>query len=339
MRNEMRCFTTQSCSKRTNVVLAKLSTPDRIARMNRPPLTHYARLSVAAAVITLVLKLIAWRLTGSVALLSDALESLVNLAAAFVALGSLAVAARPADDDHAFGHSKAEYFAAGTEGALILIAAVAIAWGAVERLFSPHALTQPAAGLAISAIASGVNFAVARVLLRVGRDRNSIALEADAKHLLTDVWTSLAVIPAVALVGFTGWLWLDPIIGLLVALHIVVTGVGLVRESMLGLMDTGLPGPQLEIIRATLAKYAEEGVQYHALLTRRAGAKQFMSVHLLMPGNWSITSGHDVAERIERELRKAIPGLIVLTHLEPDDDPVSWHDVELERKDAAEEQH
>ncbi len=316
--------------------MVKFHARDTLFRMKERPLTYYARLSVAAAVITLVLKLIAWRITGSVALLSDALESLVNLAAAFVALGSLAVAARPADDDHAFGHSKAEYFAAGTEGALILIAAVAIAWSAVERLFFPHALSEPTAGLAISAVASGVNFAIARVLLRVGQNRNSIALQADAKHLLTDVWTSLAVIPAVALVAVTGWLWLDPLIGLLVALHIVVTGVGLVRESMLGLMDTGLPAPQMEIIHATLAKYAEEGVQYHALLTRRAAARQFMSVHLLMPGEWSITRGHDVAERIERDLRKAIPGLIVLTHLEPDDDPVSWHDVELERKDASE---
>ncbi|MEO6742228.1 MAG: cation diffusion facilitator family transporter [Chthoniobacteraceae bacterium] len=304
--------------------------------MKERPLTYYARLSVVAAVVTFALKLAAWRLTGSVGLLSDALESVVNLAAAFVALGSLAVAARPADDEHAFGHSKAEYFAAGTEGALILVAAAAIAWSAVERFFSPQPLSEPAAGLAISAVASCVNFAVARVLLRVGRKRNSIALEADAKHLLTDVWTSVAVIPAVALVAFTGWLWLDPLIGILIALHIVATGVTLVRESMLGLMDTGLPVPQLEIIRTTLSKYAEEGVQYHALLTRRAAARQFMSVHLLMPGNWTITRGHDLAEIIERDLRKAIPGLIVLTHLEPDDDPVSWHDVELERKDAHE---
>ena len=314
--------------------MADFPAPVSLGRMNERPLTYYARLSVVAAVVTFILKLCAWRLTGSIGLLSDALESVVNLAAAFVALGSLAVAARPADDEHAFGHSKAEYFAAGTEGALILVAAVAIGWSAVERFFSPHALSAPVAGLAISAVASCVNFAVARVLLRVGRKRNSIALEADAKHLLTDVWTSVAVIPAVALVALTGWLWLDPLIGLLVALHIVVTGVGLVRESMLGLMDTGLPAPQLEIIRATLAKYAEEGVQYHALLTRRAAARQFMSVHLLMPGTWTITRGHDVGERIECELRKIIPGLIVLTHLEPDDDPVSWHDVELERKDV-----
>lgn len=302
--------------------------------MKERPLTYFARLSVVAAVITFVLKLIAWRITGSVGLLSDALESVVNLAAALVALGSLAVAARPADEDHAFGHSKAEYFAAGIEGTLILVAAVAIGWNAVERFFTPHILSDTGIGLAFSAVAAGVNFAVARVLLRVGRRRNSVALVADAKHLLTDVWTSVAVIPAVALVAFTGWLWLDPLIGLLVALHIVATGVSLVRESMLGLMDTGLPAPQLEIIRGTLEKYAAEGVQYHALLTRRAAARQFMSVHLLMPGKWSITRGHDLAERIEGDLRKSVPGLIVLTHIEPDDDPVSWEDVDLERKDS-----
>ena len=302
--------------------------------MKERPLTYFARLSVVAAVITFVLKLAAWRLTGSVGLLSDALESLVNLAAAFVALGSLVVAARPADDDHAFGHSKAEYFAAGIEGALILLASAVIGWSAVGRFFSPQPLSEPVIGLAIATVASCVNFAVARVLLGVGRRRNSIALVADAKHLLTDVWTSVAVIPAVALVAITGWLWLDPLIGLLIAGHIVATGVGLVRESMLGLMDTGLPETQLAIIRTTLGKYAEEGVQYHALLTRRAAARQFMSVHLLMPGNWTIARGHDLAERIEADLRKALPGLIVLTHLEPDDDPVSWQDVELDRKDT-----
>lgn len=301
--------------------------------MNERPLTHYAKLSVVAAVVTFVLKLVAWRITGSVGLLSDALESLVNLAAAFVALGSLAVAARPEDEDHAFGHSKAEYFAAGIEGALILVAAGVIGWSAVDRFFSPQSLHEPFAGVAVSIGASIVNLVVARVLMRVGRDRNSIALEADAKHLMTDVWTSAAVVVAVTLVALTGWLWLDPLIGLFLAMHIVATGVTLVRESMLGLMDTGLPAAQLEVIRGTLAKYAAEGVQYHALRTRRAAARQFMSVHLLMPGNWTIGRGHDLAERLESDLRKAVPGLIVLTHLEPDDDPASWKDVELERTD------
>ena len=316
--------------------MADFSAVANLARMKPRPLTDYARLSVVAAVITFALKLAAWRLTGSVGLLSDALESVANLAAALVALGSLAVAVRPADEDHAFGHSKAEYFAAGVEGTLIIGAAMAIGWSAVDRFFSPQMLHAPYVGIAISASASLVNLAVARVLLAVGRERDSIALEADGKHLMTDVWTSVVVIIAVALVALTGWSWLDPLIGLLLGLHIVATGVTLVRESMLGLMDTGLPAPQLEIIRATLAKYAAENVQYHALLTRRAAARRFMSVHLLMPGTWSISRAHDLAERIEADLRKTMPGLVVLTHLEPDDDPVSWHDVELERKDAAE---
>lgn len=301
--------------------------------MKERPLTHYAKLSVVAALATFVLKLVAWRITGSVGLLSDALESIVNLAAAFVALGSIAVALRPEDEDHAFGHSKAEYFAAGIEGALILFAAAAISWSAVERFFSPQVLHEPFTGVAISIVASLVNLFVARALLDVGRKRNSIALEADAKHLLTDVWTSAAVVTAVTLVVFTGWWWLDPLIGVLLAMHIVATGVTLVRESAMGLMDAGLPPAQLETIRATLATFAAEGVQYHALRTRRAAAKQFMSVHLLMPGTWSITKGHDLAERLEGNLRKALPGLIILTHLEPDDDPASWKDVDLERKD------
>jgi cation diffusion facilitator family transporter len=304
--------------------------------MKQRPLTDYARLSVVAALITFVLKIAAWRLTGSVGLLSDALESLANLAAAFVALGSLAVAARPADEDHAFGHSKAEYFAAGVEGTLIIGAAAAIGWNAVDRFFAPQALHQPLAGITISIAASIVNLAVARILLIVGRQRNSVALDADAKHLMTDVWTSVAVIIAVGIVALTGWWWMDPLIGLLLALHIVATGVTLVRESMLGLMDTGLPAEQIETIRTMLAKFAPEGVQYHALLTRRAAARRFMSVHLLMPGSWPISRGHDLAERIEADLRKALPGLVVLTHIEPDDDPVSWQDVELERKDSAE---
>ncbi len=300
--------------------------------MKQRPLTQYAALSVAAAVLTFLLKLVAWKLTGSVSLLSDALESLANLAAALVALASLAVAVRPEDEEHAFGHSKAEYFAAGIEGALIMIAAVAIGWTAIERFFSPQALTQPVAGIAVSVLASLVNLWVARLLYKVGRERRSVALEADAKHLMTDVWTSVVVVAAVILVALTGWPWLDPALGLLLAFHIIATGLKLVRESMHGLMDSALPGEELEMIRGVLSKYAAEGVQYHALRTRRAAALRFASVHLLMPGAWSISRGHDLAERIERDLRIAIPGLIIFTHLEPIEDPVSWEDVTLERE-------
>ena len=303
--------------------------------MKERPLTHFALLSVAAAVVTFLLKLVAWRLTGSVGLLSDALESLANLAAAFIALASIAVAVQPEDEEHAFGHSKAEYFAAGTEGALILLAAVAIGWTAIERFFSPQAITAPAAGLAVSIGASLINLMVARVLMKVGIQRRSVALEADAKHLMTDVWTSAVVVLAVTLVAITGWPWLDPLLGLLLAFHIIGTGVKLVRESMLGLMDSGLPSADMTAIRGALAKFSAEGVQYHALRTRRAAALKFMSVHLLMPGAWTIARGHDIAERLENDLRKIVPGLIVFTHMEPEEDPVSWQDVALERKEDA----
>lgn len=299
--------------------------------MSDRPLTHYAMLSIATAVATFILKLVAWRLTGSVGLLSDALESLANVAASLVALASLTVALKPEDDDHAHGHSKAEYFAAGVEGGLIIVAAVAIGWEAVDRFFSPHAITQPVAGLAVSMGASLLNFIVAGVLMRVGRSRRSVALEADAKHLMTDVWTSVAVLAAVALVALTGLSWLDPVIGLLLAFHITFTGAKLVNESLHGLMDKALDADELETIRTALDRFSDEGVQYHALRTRRAGSLKFMSVHLLMPGEWTIARGHDISEKLENELRQAIPGLVVVTHLEPIEDPVSWDDVHLER--------
>ncbi len=288
-------------------------------------------LSVAVAVATFLLKMVAWKLTGSVGLLSDALESLANLAAAFIALASLAVAVRPEDEDHAFGHSKAEYFAAGIEGALILLAAVAIGGAAIERFFSPHPLTSPALGLAVSGGASLLNLWVARILMKVGRERRSIALEADAKHLMTDVWTSVVVVLGVTLVAFTGWLWVDPLLGLLLAFHIIAVGVRLVKDSMHGLMDSSLAPEDLEIIKDLLTKYAAEDITYHALRTRRAGALKFMSVHLLMPGAWTILRGHDLAENLEQDLRQALPGLIVFTHLEPREDPKSWEDVKLAR--------
>ena len=299
--------------------------------MKERPLTHYAMLSIAAAVVTFLLKLVAWHLTGSVGLLSDALESLANLAAALVALASLAVAMKPEDDDHAHGHSKAEYFAAGVEGALIMVAALVIGWEAVDRFFTPHQITQPVLGLTVSMGASLINFLVAGVLMRVGRKRRSVALAADAKHLMTDVWTSIAVLVAVALVALTGWSWLDPLIGLLLAFHIIVTGVKLVNQSLHGLMDTAVDPGELEAIRNVLDKYSDDGVQYHALRTRQAGSLKFMSVHLLMPGEWSIDRGHDLSEQVENDLRNAIPGLVVVTHLEPIEDPVSWDDMGLER--------
>lgn len=298
-------------------------------------LVRYAWLSVAAALLTFFLKLLSWKVTGSVSLLSDALESLANLAAAFIAMASLSVAARPADDEHAYGHTKAEYFASGIEGALILVAAAGIGWSAIDRLTAPRALEEPMLGILLSSAASLVNLVVARVLFSVGRRHHSIALEADAKHLMTDVWTSAVVIVAVALISLTGWLWLDPVLGLLLACHIVATGIRLVHQSMLGLMDTGLPPDELAAVRTVLERFHEQGVQYHALRTRVAGARRFMSVHLLFPGEWSVARAHALSEEIEAALRAAVPRLTILTHLEPIEDPASWHDVGLDRPPAS----
>jgi len=298
------------------------------------PLTHYALLSLGAAVVTFLMKLLAWKLTDSVGMLSDALESLANVAAAFIALASLSVAAQPEDEEHAFGHSKAEYFAAGTEGALILLAAVAIGWTSIGRFLSPQPLNDPALGLAVLVAASCVNLGVSGVLARVGKTRNSIALRADARHLMTDVWTSAAVVIAVVLVTLTGWWWLDPLIGLLLAFHIIATGVKLLGESFQGLMDSGLAEDDLTIVRSVLARYAGEGVQYHALRTRQAAAMKFVSVHLLMPGAWTIARGHQIADRVETELCQALPGTIAFTHIEPEEDPASWQDSTLQRRPA-----
>jgi cation diffusion facilitator family transporter len=299
--------------------------------MGERSLTSYAWLAIGAALVTLALKLLAWWLTGSVGLLSDALESLVNLAAAIFALVALWVAARPPDEDHAFGHTKVEYFSGGIEGALIMVAAAGIGWNAVERLMHPQPLESVGLGLAVSVAASVVNLVVARVLMQAGKAAHSVTLRADAQHLMSDVWTSVAVVVAVALVAWTGWQWLDPVIGLLLVGHIVSMGVRLVRESLLGLMDTGLPAEEMAAIRGVLQRYETEGVQHHALRTRQAGAWRFMSVHVLVPGDWTVRRAHELAERLEEEIRCSVPRLTVLTHLEPVEDPVSWEDVKLDR--------
>ncbi|MDB6132701.1 MAG: Transporter [Verrucomicrobiales bacterium] len=294
------------------------------------PAARYALLSVAVALLTFALKLVAWHLTGSVTLLSDALESVANLAAALVAVASISIAARPADDEHAYGHSKVEYFAGGVEGALIILAAVGIGWTSVNRFFSPQELTGFVPGISVSVAASVLNLMMARVLFRAARNHHSIALEADAKHLMTDVWTSVAALLALVMIRLTGWLWLDPAIGLILTLHIVLTGVKLVHQSMLGLIDTSLPAAELELIRGILDRQAEQGVMWHALWTREAGTRRFMTVHVLVPGEWTVTRGHDLAEALEAELRTAVPRLHVLTHLEPIEDPISFRDETLD---------
>jgi len=300
--------------------------------MTHESLTRYAWLSIAAALATILLKGLAWWLTGSVGLLSDALESFVNLAGAIVTLLMLGVAALPEDDNHAFGHTKAEYFASGFEGVLILLAAAAIAVAATDRLIHPQPLQQVGAGLAVSVVASLINFGVARVLLRAGRRYHSIALEADAHHLMTDVWTSAGVLVGVAAVAATGWQWLDPLLALAVAANIVWTGWKLLHRSAEGLMDAALPAEQHQVVVQVLERHRGDGLDYHALRTRQAGARQFVSVHVLVPGAWTVARGHDLAERIEVEIRDLLPRATVTTHIEPLEDAASWHDVGLDRQ-------
>ena len=302
--------------------------------MTRPQdtsLLRFAGLSVGASIVVIVLKGVAYWATGSVGLLSDALESFVNLVAACAALLALRVAARPPDEEHPYGHEKAEYFSSGLEGGMIVVAAAAIAVTAIDRLLHPKMPDAIGLGLAISAVATAINFAVARVLLRAGRRYHSIALEADAHHLMTDVWTSVGVVVGVGAVAVTGWPPLDPIIALAVGLNIVSTGLRLVRRSASGLMDTALPDSEQAAIRRVLDAYRKDGLDYHALRTRQAGARRFVELHLLVPGAWTVQHSHDLIERIEGELRASVANAAVLIHLEPIEDPVSWADVVLDR--------
>ena len=299
--------------------------------MQRTSLLRYAWLSITAAFATIVLKGIAWWITDSVGLLSDALESFVNLAGAFMALAMLSLAARPADEEHAFGHGKAEYFSSAFEGFLILAAAASIAYAAVLRLANPQPLEAIGAGIGVSVVASAINFAVARSLLSVGRQFKSITLEADAHHLMTDVWTSAGVIVGVALVWLTGWLWLDPAMALVVAANIVWTGWKLLGRSAAGLMDVSLPAEQLAAIEEVLSGYRAQGLDFHALRTRQAGVRSFVTLHVLVPGNWTVHEGHDWLERIEADIRRAVSHAHVTTHLETKDDPASHADRALDR--------
>ncbi len=281
------------------------------------------------------LKALAYLLTGSVGLLSDAMESLVNLAGAVMALSMLAVAARPADEDHPHGHGKAEYFSAGVEGTLILVAAASIAYAAVQRLRHPQPLEQVGLGLGVSVLASLVNLGVALILLRAAKQHRSATLDANAHHLLTDVWTSAGVLVGVGLVALTGWLRLDPLVAIAVALNIVWTGGRIVRDSVYGLMDAALPPAEQEVLRQLLEPYERDGVEYHALRTRQSGAQRFVSLHVLVPPEWTVQQGHDLVERIEADIRRALPPVSVLTHLEPLGDPAAMADIELHREDRA----
>lgn len=302
----------------------------------RVDLRRFAVLSILAAIVTIGLKAGAYLMTGSVSLLSDALESLVNLAAAVFALGVLTVAARPADEEHPYGHEKAEYFGAGVEGVLILLAAVSIGWTSIDRLRDPQPLEAVWAGLAVAVVASAVNLVVALRLRTAGRDHRSAVLQADATHLLTDVLTSAGVIAGVAAVTLTGWERLDPLIALAVGVNIVVAGVRLVRHASDGLLDRALPAAERAAVDAVLARHAaERHVRFHALRSRQSGSRRFVSVHVLVPGEWSVQRGHDLLEEVEADLRDVVPGLTVFTHLEPIEDPVSFEDRGLDRTGPA----
>lgn len=292
-------------------------------------------LSIAAGLTTLALKSLAYWLTGSVGLLSDAAESVVNLLAAATAYLSLRYAARPVDESHAYGHEKIEYFSSGLEGVLIGVASLSIAWLAVHRLIAPAPLEPLGLGLAISLLAAVINGAVALVLLRAGRKHRSIVLEADGQHLMTDVWTSVAVLGGLGLVWLTGQEILDPLLALAMAVNILWTAVGLIRRSFNGLMDHTLPMAEQDAIRALIAAQLAAGMDFHALRTRQAGMRRFADFHLLVPGSMSVREAHAHTERIETAVRTALPGLEVTVHIEPIEEPSAWEDsalLAIERK-------
>ena len=292
---------------------------------------RYAVLSIVAAVVTIGLKVGAYLLTGSVGLFSDAAESVVNLVAAMTAVWALTFAARPPDEEHAFGHNKAEYFSSGLESALIIIAAGWIGVTAWDRLMDPQPLENVVLGLSVSLVAAALNGGVALVILRAGRRLRSITLRADAQHLFTDVWTSVGVVLGILTVQLTGWLVLDPLIGLLVAANIVWTGVRLLRDTANGLLDRALPPEDLEKISKILSRYEERGVRFHAVRTRAAGQRRFISMHVLVPGRWTVQQGHDLSEKIEEDLAEALPQSTFFMHLEPSEDPASFADQSLDR--------
>ena len=300
-------------------------------RMNTPSLKRFAWLSIAAAVTTILLKTLAWWLTGSVGMLSDALESVVNLAGAMMALAMITIAELPADDRHTYGHGKAEYFSGGFEGLLIVLAAIGIGGAAIDRLLHPLQLEQLGLGLAVSVAASLINLVVARILFSAGRQHRSLTLESDAHHLMTDVWTSVGVIAGISAVALTGWLWLDPLMALLFAANIAWMGWNLLRRSARGLMDFALPDDEHALVLAVLERYRAQGIDFHALRTRESGARRFVELHLLVPGEWTIHQGHALAEQVELDIRNTLSHTTVLTHLEPLDDPVSHADIALDR--------
>jgi cation diffusion facilitator family transporter len=287
-------------------------------------------LSVGAAVSTILLKFGAYLVTDSVSLLSDAAESLVNLAAAIFALIALQVASQPPDEAHSFGHDKAEYFSSGVEGVLILAAAAAIFFSALDRLLNPQPIEQLGLGLFISLLAAGINLFVARVLFRASHRYDSITLEADARHLMTDVWTSVGIVIGLIVVVTSGWEILDPLIAILVALNITRTGWNLVARSAQGLMDQSLPLEEVADIEQVLKRHQGSFVAYHALRTRKSGPRRFVGLHLLVRGGMSVQESHTLCNNIEADIHNVLNRTVVHIHVEPAEDETAWTDDVLE---------
>lgn len=308
------------------------------ARGQGPDLTRYAWISIAAAIATIGLKTVAYLVTDSVGLLSDAAESVVNLVAAIIALIALKVAARPADAGHHYGHGKAEYFSAGLEGLMIFVAAALILASAVQRFLHPVELERVGIGLAISMVATALNGAVGLLLIRAGRRHRSATLSADGKHLMTDVWTSAGVLVGVLLVGVTGWERLDPVVAGIVGLNILVTGYRLVSGSVGALLDAALPAQDLATLTAVLDRFRTDVVDFHGLQTRQSGRHLFATVHVLVPGAWSVHRAHDLVEEVETAIRQALPDITVHTHLEPREDPRAYADYAYDGQPASAEQ-
>lgn len=299
---------------------------DRAIGGGRPSLMRYAWLSLAAALATIALKTVAYLVTGSVGLLSDAAESVVNLVAAIIVLLALRVAERPADSSHHYGHGKAEYFSAGLEGLMIFVAAAVILVTAVQRFLDPVPLERLGLGLAVSMVATAINGAVGVLLIRAGRRYRSVTLGADGKHLMTDVWTSVGVLVGVLLVGLTGWLRLDAVVAAIVGVNILVTGSRLVSQSARSLLDAALPAEDLATIAATIEPYRSDEVDFHGLQTRQSGRQRFVSMHVLVPGDWTVKRGHDLLEQVETAICEALPDTVVHTHMEPREDPRAYED-------------
>ena len=294
-------------------------------------LTRYAWLSVGAAVLTILLKAVAFGLTGSVGLLSDALEGFINLTAASVALVTLKYVERPPDETHEYGHDKAEYFSSGIEGTLILVASAGILFTGARRFMDPQPIEQAGIGLTIAIVAALINLVVGQVVLRAGKRYDSITLEADGQHLMSDVWTSAAVVAGVAAAVITGIDRLDPLIAMIIGLKIGWEGIKIFRRSVGGLMDTSIAPEERETVEAILEAHTGNGIRWHALRTRRSGGRRFISVHILVPGSWSVQQAHDLSETLEAEVAQAVNRATLFTHVEPQDDPRAENDLALDR--------